>query len=617
MEKISKSSKGAVWGVVLFFAAAALTVNAQQYNSVPLDHDAYRIIENAVFRGVIPRPPSVKPWQEFTVRQLLREILNAEPGLGSPAERDIVAALLADFERKPGMDFQRGAYYLERPLPRDSHYSLDTGISWQSDLNATAAGKIGTANMGTVFLDGDIGSYLSYDFNIRAGILKIDRDILGERPNAPYFDPKDSDPPGDPPTYSPVYALPAYFPYRFSKVWEAAVFNPQELSSYGQWPDTLSFGYEILSEIGMALVDNRMQFRFGRMRRDWGPGENGLSLFMNSNARPFMALEGTIIAAPWMYFSFLTGALEYQKINDQWDDAASFQNLFSLAMLEFNSKKHFHFDLGSATVWPKRFDLGYIFPVNSNFFYQNNVGDFDNLALFANAEYRLPGIGKLWFSLFVDEINLKQDFFILDREMYALQGGIKVVLPWLPFASVNLRYTKIEPYCYTHEYTSTPWHSNLIDTSYANNGEALGYYLPPNSDEFLLRVDSMFLPGANAHVQYQLIRHGVEYGPGRVDGSSLQDKILKKNNNTKKYFLRDGVYQWSHTMSIGGAYSFKTKKIPISVYGDFGIVVTRFSSTDAPPGSEEDRFYHFTSRDDPDYKPNVGVIFSVGFKIFP
>ncbi|MDR2759335.1 MAG: capsule assembly Wzi family protein [Spirochaetaceae bacterium] len=612
-----RSLKATVLGSILFFIATVLTVNAQQYTSVSLDHEAYKVIENAVFRGIIARPPSAKPWQEFTVRQLLREILDAEPGLNSPVERDIVSAVLAEFERKPGLDLQRGAHYLERPLPKDSHYSLDTGMSWETNFNVTGTGKIGTVNMGTVYLDGDIGNYLSYDFNIRAGILKIDRDMLGERPNAPYFDPKDDDPPTDPPSYSPVFSLPAYFPYSFSKVWEAAIFKPKELSSYSEWPDTLSFGYEIISEIGTALVDNRLQFRFGRMRRDWGLGENGLSLFMNSHARPFMALEGTAIAAPWMYFSFLTGALEYQKITDQWSDAASFQSLFSLAMLEFNSKEHFHFDFGSATIWPKRFDLGYVFPVNSNFFYQNNVGDFDNLALFANVEYRLTGIGKIWGSLFVDEINLKRDFFILDREMYALQGGIKVMLPWLPFASVNLQYTKVEPYCYTHEYTSTPWHSVLIDTAYTNNGEPLGYYLPPNSDEFLLRVESMFLPEANAHVQYQLIRHGVEYGPGRVDGSSLQDKMLKKNNNTKKYFLRDGVYQWSHVVKIGGGYSFKTRKIPVSVYGDFGIVVTQFTSTDAPPGSEEDRFFHFVSKDDPDYKPNVGVIFSVGFKIFP
>jgi hypothetical protein len=597
-----------------------LTVNAQQFTSVPLDHEAYRVIENARLRGIIHPPPSAKPWQEVSVIRLLREIRDTEPGIPgalNQAERDIVSAVLDSFERKPGLDLMRGAHYQEHPLPQDSHFSLDAGLNWESNFNVDmASGKVGTVNMGTVFLDGDIGNYFSYDFNIRAGILKIDRDILGMMPAPPYFDPKDDEPPTDPPTFSPVYSIPAYFPYTFTKPWEAAVFKPEDLSSYGEWPDTLAFGYEIISEIGTSLVDNRLQFRFGRMRRDWGPEENGASLFMNSNARPFMALEGTAIAAPWLYFSFLTGALEYRKIGDQWLDASPFQNLFSLAMVELNLSR-LHFDFGSATVWPKRFDLGYIFPINSNYFYQNNIGDFDNLALFANLEYRVPNLGKVWGSLFVDEINLKREFFILDREMYALQGGMKVIFPWLPFASVSLRYTKVEPYCYTHEYTSTPWHSVLIDTAYTNNGESLGYYLPPNSDEILLRLESMFLPGANAYFQYQMIRHGVEYGPGRVDGSSPQDKILRKNDNTKKYFLRDGTYQWNHVVKVGGAYNFKTQKIPILAYGELGLVVTQFTSTDAPPGSEEDRYFYFVSKDDPVYKPNVGVILSVGFKIFP
>jgi hypothetical protein len=74
-------------GSILFFIAAVLTVNAQQYTSVSLDHETYKVIENAVFRGIIARPPSAKPWLEFTVRQLLREIFDAEPGLNSPAVR--------------------------------------------------------------------------------------------------------------------------------------------------------------------------------------------------------------------------------------------------------------------------------------------------------------------------------------------------------------------------------------------------------------------------------------------------------------------------------------------------------------------------------------------------
>ena len=40
-----------------------------------------------------------------------------------------------------------------------------------------------------------------------------------------------------------------------------------------------------------------------------------------------------------------------------------------------------HFDFGSTVVWPKRFELGYAFPLIDNVIYQNNVGDNDNQGL--------------------------------------------------------------------------------------------------------------------------------------------------------------------------------------------------------------------------------------------
>jgi hypothetical protein len=267
-------------------------------------------------------------------------------------------------------------------------------------------------------------------------------------------------------------------------------------------------------------------------------------------------------------------------------------------------------------VWPKRLELGYLFPINSNFFYQNNVGDFDNLALFADLEFRLPGFFKVWGSLFVDEIRPDAGmsrFFHLDRNMYAYQGGIKANIKWLPFGAFTARYTKVEPYCYTHEYTETPWNRVLIDTAYLNNGESLGFYLPPNSDELLLRFESMFLPQAGAHLQYQMIRHGVDYGYGAVDGSSLRDKIIK-GNNTAKYFLRDGVYQWDHVIKLGGSYSLTSQNIPLSFFAETGLVFTRFTiNGDAGAGNEAD----YKTVDNAEYQAGTNFIFSLGLKVFP
>ncbi|MDR1319489.1 MAG: hypothetical protein LBJ90_07680 [Treponema sp.] len=610
-----------------FLLISASFLGAQQFNSVSLDHDAYNVIDLAVLKGITTPPPSAKPWSEYTIRKKLGEILDVPAGTLNPTEYAIVSNILASFERKESLDLRRGRYRSENAL-EGHRFSVETGIGWDSVFAVRAPNPaIASVNMLNLYLTGDMGEHFSWNFDAYGGFLSIDREELGQRPNALYVDPKygpyDGNPNSEGHTYyydipdpetSPVYDIPAYFPYTFTKPWEAAVMPPADLGGYHEWPDEFAFGYELLSELNASLFENRMTLRFGRMRRDWGPESNGTSLFMNSRARPFMAFEGTAVPINWLRFSFLTGALEYLKGANQWEDADPYQNLFSLAHVELDTGKHFHFDFGSATVWPKRLDLGYIFPINSNFFYQNNVGDFDNLALFADLEFRLPGIAKIWGSLYVDEINLSHGPFLhLDRQMYAYQGGVKANIKWLPFAALTLRYTKVEPYCYTHEYTETPWNRVPTDTAYLNNGESLGFYLPPNSDEFLVRLDSMILPELKAHIQYQMIRHGVDYGYGRVDGSSLYDKIVKDDDSTK-YFLMDGVYQWDSVIKLGGAYSLKTRGIPLAFYAEAGLVITRFTINGAAGIGEEG---DYEPLDNAVYRAGTGFIFSLGFRLYP
>lgn len=612
---------------VFFLALLVLagTLGAQQHNSVPLGHTAYDIIEMGVLRGVITPPPFVRPWSEYTIKEKLREMLNDSAQKLSSREIEIVSSVFASFERKRGLDWKAGKFLTESTIGA-YRFSFGTGIKWESNFSVKVPDPaIATVNMGTVNVFGDMGEHFSWDFNVRAGFFVAEREWLGLHKDPLYVDPKFGDYDGNPnseghyyyytippQSWSPVYSIPGAFPYTFSRQWEGGVFSPSNLANYGEWPDEFSFGYEIISEMNASLFDNRVYLRFGRMRRDWGPEVNGSSLFMNALARPFMAIEGTAVPFRWLRFSFLTGALEYLIKSGDWSDADPYQNLFSLAYLEIDTGKYFHFDFGSATVWAKRSELGYPFPLNSNFMYQNNVGDLDNLALFADLEFRLPGLLKIWGSLYVDEIRpVLGSFFSLDRNMYAYQGGLKATINWLPLAALTVRYTKVEPYCYTHEYTETPWNRVPADTAYLNNGESLGFYLPPNSDEMLIRLESMLFPGVNAHIQYQMIRHGVEYGYGAVDGSSLRDKIVKDDDSTK-YFLMDGVYQWDNVIKMGGSYRLKAG-IPLSVFAETGLVITRFTiNGSAGIGNEGD----YEAFDDAVYRAGTGFIFSIGFRVF-
>jgi len=610
--------------IVLFIPFSGL--HAQKLNSIPLDHPAYDLIGMGILKGIISPPPSAKPWSELIIQRKLREMLNDSDDKLSLKEQKIIADALASLENnKLGLNIWEGKYAMEEYVA-GQRFSLNGDISLESGISVKVPDpSTSTVTTAMLVLGGDMGQHLSWGYSVGGGFIYIDRDVLGMRPEAQYIDPKwgtyDGNPNSEGHYYYydiydasmvPVYSIPSYYPYTFTKPWDSAIFPPDNLGGYEHWPDRFSFFYTMLGEINTSFFDNRLYMRFGRMRRDWGPGEVGSSLYFNGAARPFVAFEGTAIPLEWVRFSFLTGALEYFNSGSNWKNAEQFQNFYSIGLLQFDTGKHFHLGFGSAVVYPKRFEFGYFFPLYSNFFYQNNSGDFDNLAIFADMEIRFTGF-KFWGTFYIDEIRPEIDgFFHLNRNMYSYQGGIKINYSWLPFGVFTLRYTKIEPYCYTHEYRHTPWHRTPGNTAYHNNGESIGSNLPPNSDELMARLEAMPLQHLKTHLQYQMLRHGVDWGYRRIPGSNINDKIIK-DENTNKYFLKDGVYQWDHIVKMGGSYDLKIHKVPVAFMADAGIVITRFTDSDDEIGKEGS----ISAIDNAVYRAGTNFLFSIGFKVFP
>jgi hypothetical protein len=284
-------------------------------------------------------------------------------------------------------------------------------------------------------------------------------------------------------------------------------------------------------------------------------------------------------------------------------------------MLTVTLGEYAQIDAGTSVIWPKRFEPGYLFPLMFPFLYQNIIGDFDNLSLFGNLKLQYPGIGFMWFSLFVDEINLEKDFFILDREMYAFQAGLRLELPFFHSGSITLSYTKIEPYCYTHPKVNVPWYSNPSEQAYVNHGYGLGYYLPPNSDEIKLVFAAAPSPQITINAQFQMIRHGAEYGGSMVDGSSYVSEMAYANLNTnpvlKKYFLHDGAYQWSYIVKAGAVWNLP--KLPVSVFGNIGMVFSYFTDIEGPANTGAPSGYSII--DTAEYPKETNFILTIGCRV--
>jgi hypothetical protein len=626
-------------GCLVWFCAS-LPLGAQSHGSVPLDHEIYYVLEQAQMLGLCGPLPHAKPYTQAQILEAVDIILNADTGILSGTERDILQKAYRTYQKhEPGLDWGRGNYTFRVQIPKkDTSFSGDVGIGAQIGFSGayyagTGADNFewGADNKISAYTNGDVGEHFSYRFHFMGHITRAPRTELG--PYHTYYE-NFSDTPekGYIDREVTMYSQPlAFFPYTYRKTWDGFVVFPRDISANGlrNWPDELAISPMILSELSGVLLGDTLSWRFGRLRREWAGMSEGRSLIFNGAAQPFMAVEASFTPASWLSFSTLTGVLEYFNERDLKVSAWTMQNAFSIELLEFNYKNFFHFDTGTTVIWPKRFELGYLFPINGNFLYQDSIGDFDNMGFFIDIKGQYPGLGKIWFSFFADEIDpditYASEFFQMDRKMYAFQGGLSAPLPKLPFASISLSYTKIEPYCYTHNRIFVPWYNTEynnetlpMETSYITNGESLGYYLPPNSDELLLRFQLMPRVNTLSFFQYQMIRHGAAHGPHAVDGSSFASELDPDGRNDKdilrKFFLADGAYQWQHIFMLGAEHTLEKIAVPLRLFGKFGVVYSYYTDIDGSPNSG--RAYSYSVVDTAEYPKNTGVILTLGFRLY-
>jgi hypothetical protein len=525
-----------------FLLALITNLYAQEYISVPLDNSAYDIIEMGVLRGIITPPPSAKPWSVNVVKKMLWEMMDDPEKVLISKEMEMVELAYESFVSKEGIELQ---------------------FSWESNFAMKAPdASVSSVNLAKVSVRGDLFHTISWDITTLGEFLYIERNVLG---------------------------VPSMFPYTMSKMWDVGVLSLRNPEAYFAWPKDPSLAGRLLGELSGVLFNQKLQFRLGRLRRDWGSGTSGSSLFMNAQASPFIAVEGLVSPLRWLDITFLTGVTEYyQNENRSAGDESFFINLLSAVQFEFNPLRFIYFSIGGSAVWLHQV----------------------NLAAFTNFELRVPGMLKIWGSVFVDRLDSSpDDFSVTNGNSYAYQVGIRTVVRWLPFGAFTFSYTKIEPYCYTGSYDGYNGRRLPSMSAFVSGGESLGYYMPPNSDELLFRLEAMFLPDFKTHIQFQMLHHGAEYGYGMVPGSSLTDKLT--NARSQKFFLEDGVYRWNSVFKLGG--SFKFMATPISVYAEAGYISTVFTiNGDAGVGNAAD--YHSFS--DSVYRAGNSFIFSVGFRLF-
>jgi hypothetical protein len=603
-----------------------LPLTAQTHTSVPLDNQIYLILEHAEARGLCSPLSGVRPYTQSVIVRAINEILDSDARRGLNAtEREILEQYLARFSRPtPGVDLQRGAFYGEASLGEDNIISLNVGVSadiqGSAGIYSTGNQYWGTEIWAEVFVSGDLGGNFSYGFDFVGGLVRVPRRFLGQY-NTYYATFENVEGSEFINELIDVHSTPlTHFPYTYKKRWDGSVYFFDSLNVYRYWPDSVAGAYSLLSEVTGSFLDDKLILRMGRISHDWGSVPIGSSLAFNQMARPFVALEAEFNPVPWFGIASLTGVLEYYNVEGIYVSPWTNQNAFSITMFQFRYKNYLFFDYIDSAIWPKRYELAYAVPIANNFFSQNNIGKFDNMAKTFNLRAQYPGLGSIWFSLFIDEINLiAGNINELDRTMIAWQAGLNIPIPVLSFSSLKLSYTKINPYCYTHHRNRLPWYGDLLmEKAYTNNGVGLGYYTPPNSDEILVRFNTMPAKNLIASLQYQLIRRGADHGPSAVDGSHLLSELDPNGRGTnpilRRYFLRDGAYQWQHIVRVGGEWNLA--KAPLAFYGEAGTVISYFTNIEAE-ANVTGQAHSYSRVDTPDYPKATGFIMKFGVRVFP
>ncbi|MDR2491407.1 MAG: hypothetical protein LBD20_08405, partial [Spirochaetaceae bacterium] len=590
--------------VLIIFSAVNNYIFAQTNTSVPLSDAVYQIIDHAELRGLCGPLPKVKPYSRTTVLRILGQIESADSGryLLSGAERETIRLAKARLQKEEtGLHLAKGFYRLQTETGNGTRISAEAGFGLETRLSGGiylqdsehGAGFVPGLDFWPLFrIAGDIGENFSYGFAIHGGAMYANRAYMGE--NYLYYDGY------EPEGYTSGDTLPqekmevlthprAFIPYSYHGKWDGIVWEVPHInnSDFLVWPKNLSIGYGTYSEFAGNFFSGIVTYRIGRMEREYGGMVSGYSMTLNAAAQPFLGFDVIVSPFSWLTISSVTGILEFYSLHGEKISPQTFQNAYSLSQIELNYKNYIHLSFGSTVVWPKRFELAYMIPLIDKHLYQMNIGDFDNTAEFANLKLQLPGIGSLWGALFLDEINPEPNIFELDRALYAFQAGVAINIPPLPFGSIVLSYTKIEPYTYSHPKTEVPWYGTPMEEAFVNHGDPLGYYLKPNSDEIKAAFRFMPHPRVQFHAQYQLIRHGAEIGGSQVDGSSYYSELGKDRSvdpHYRKYFLHDGAYEWNHIIRAGAGWD--VPRTLMHLFAEAGFALSSY--TDITEGSPND-----------------------------
>ena len=460
--------------VVLLVAVTCSVLFATQFHSVPLDNEAYRIIEVGEIRGIIEAQSDVKPYNLNTVRRLLGIMKDSE--LLSSSEKVCIDDILASFDSQYGLEDgsvsqkDKSTIGFFRSSSGFGTTTLGGNVSSVQIAGLGGKGKkvFDSRNSLTAYINGNLFNAVSYDLNFKLNLDRID-------PNA----------------YLPTELL-----FSTDGFYMDLFANGDRLKSL---PDGRIFlGIEAFPEISTSIRDV-VSMRIGAVNRDWGPGVNNFAVA--GSARVFDGFELSLTPATWFSYSVMTASLGQASLDSvngiEWPSESmdkktgKYSNNISMHRVEIGPFYGVKFGVWESVVWRKRFELSYLNPLAIYMFSQNSLGDYDNVIAGLDFSCTNPRIGELYGAFSFDELYSFSKPFSCARNIIALQAGAKFSLPFGNFSELRTQVTYVSAFFGTHYEDKAKLFADVpYTTAYVNKGQNIGYPLNPDSLELLLAFDT-------------------------------------------------------------------------------------------------------------------------------
>ncbi len=515
---------------VLILFTSLISLFAATHLSVPLGHRVYTILASAETRGIINHISTVKPYTRSVVASNLETILQ-HPALSSGERLEVEQMLVnlkVSFESPQTSSelLQRGSYasYWEK-------YKLGVafGVDVESSLthSLTTRGMYDSRNSIRAYMKGDMFDFLSF---------QMDFGLLLDRLDSRLFLLND-------------------FTFKSEGKYDS-IFNAMEDNRF-------YYGQSLVPEISLQFLDGNLQLRWASIQRDWGVGRN--NLMISGSARSFEGIETAVKFAPWLNYQFIAGSLGKFQTNSYIDtpenstlfddyfirdemQGTKLNNNFSAHRVEVNLPWNLSFGIYESVIYRKRFELAYLNPLSILMFQQINVGDFDNMFAGVDAQWKIPGVMRLYGAMATTEMNdIKPNrFFKAPRNVMAFQAGTDINIPFGNFSMLTVQYTNLGPFFYTHYPVGVDYNDDGVDDEiykvmYINKGQNLGYPLRPNSDELLVSAAFGFEDGWDSTVTAKYQRRSGQYGSkmdeymiyqasaaGAYDDKNFNDNLIEK-----------------------------------------------------------------------------------------